>query len=64
MVLFLSTSNEAGTEIREMIAELETQRCGKVKMLNISIHDDAKVNILRMDNAKEFLSHRFKQWMH
>ena len=63
LVLFLRTRDEAGSAIKEMILELETQRKSRVKVLHISVYSGEIVKRLRTDNAKEFLSGIFQKWM-
>ena len=63
LVRFLRSRDDASRAIQEMITDLEIMRKGLVKQLNITACGEDRVNRLRCDNAKEFLSKKFKQWL-
>ena len=62
-VRFLSAKAEAGTAIKEMIAELETAWKGQIKNLNKTVYENELVGHSRSDNVKEFLSRSFTNWL-
>ena len=57
LVRFLKRKSESSQAIKSMVTELETVFNVRVKHLTVSIKR------LRTDNAKEFLSHDFLQWL-